>query len=316
MNLIDQVLKREEFKQQPPVLVDIGASGEVHAKWKRIAKYSLCISFDADDREMRYLVYESKSYRKQFVYNCIVAEKKSNEKDFYLTKSPFCSSMLEPDIASLSDYAFVEKFEIEKIVKLKTIDLPTVIAEQKISKIDWFKTDSQGTDLRLFQSMGEELIEKVIVAEFEPGLIDAYKGEDKLYMLLSYMDKKNFWIAGMNVLGSQRISRDTKHRKLNFLPDRFLKAIIRTSPGWAEMIYFNSFKMDHLFGKRDFLLAWVFAVVQKQYGFALEIAMKGNEKFKDPFFTRLEKHAHAKIKSRILNIPFFYARIILERIFN
>ncbi|MCX6291571.1 MAG: hypothetical protein NT126_07380, partial [Bacteroidetes bacterium] len=185
MNIIDKILTREEFQQQPPVLIDIGASGEVHAKWKKIAKYSVCISFDADDREMGYVVQEAKNFRKHYVYNCIVAEKKSEASDFYLTHSPYCSAMLEPDIEKLNDYAFAELFEVEKKVRIKAIDLPSVISELSITKIDWFKTDSQGTDLRLFQSIGPELINKVLVAEFEPGLIDAYKGEDKLHALLA-----------------------------------------------------------------------------------------------------------------------------------
>jgi hypothetical protein len=316
MSLIDKVLSREEFVNHPPVLVDVGASGEVHSKWKKIARYSLCISFDADEREIGYLVRESKTYRKQYVYNCIVAEKKSESSDFYLTKSPFCSSALEPDVERLSDYAFVEKFEIERKVKLKTIDLPSVFNELKISKIDWFKTDSQGTDLRLFQSIGKEMIDKVIVAEFEPGFIDAYKGEDKLYMLLAYMDDKNFWIANINVLGSQRINRNTKYKKIKFIPNRLLKAVIRDSPGWAEIVFFNSFKQENLFDKRDYLLSWVFAVIQKQYGFALDIALKGKEMFNDPIFPKMENFAFNKIKLGILNIPSFYIRIIFKRIFS
>src|SRR6185369_10344163 len=213
MSLIDKILEREEFIANPPVLIDIGASGEVHAKWKKFARHSICISFDADDREIGYLVHDSKTFKKQIVYNCIVSANKSGSMDFYLTKSPFCSSTLEPDLKNLDDYAFVEKFELDKKVKLKTIDLPTVFKEHEIKKIDWFKTDSQGTDLRLFKSIGEDLINHVIVAEFEPGFIDAYKGEDKLYMLLTYMDKKNFWLSDMKVLGSQRISRETKNKK-------------------------------------------------------------------------------------------------------
>ena len=51
--------------------------------------------------------------------------------------------------------------------------------ELEIKSFDWFKTDSQGTDLRLFKSIGETLIPKIIVAEFEPGFINSYLGEDK-----------------------------------------------------------------------------------------------------------------------------------------
>lgn len=316
MSLIDKVLSREEFRLMPPVLVDIGASGEVHAKWRKIARHAVCISFDADEREIGYLVHTAKTFKKQIVYNCIVTEKKSEAMDFYLTRSPFCSSTLAPDIEKLSDYAFVDKFEVDKKVQLKTIDLPTVIKEHNLTKIDWFKTDSQGTDLRLFKSIGEEMINRVIVAEFEPGFIDAYKGEDKLYMLLAYMDKKNFWLADMKVLGSQRINRETKNVKLGSIPARLMKAVLRNSPGWAEVVYFNSFTDEDLFDKRDYLLAWVFAVIQKRYGFAMDIAMKGKRKFNDVVFSEMEKFSQRRIFLRMFNVPFFYANLIFERIFR
>ena len=49
--MIDKILSRPEFQTEPPVLVDVGASGELHARWKPFAKYAVCIAFDADDRD-------------------------------------------------------------------------------------------------------------------------------------------------------------------------------------------------------------------------------------------------------------------------
>jgi len=65
MSLIDKVLTRKEFEDKPPVLLDIGASGTIHKKWKRIAKYSICIAFDADTRDFNPEPEIAKKYRKQ-----------------------------------------------------------------------------------------------------------------------------------------------------------------------------------------------------------------------------------------------------------
>ncbi|MCX6897028.1 MAG: hypothetical protein NTZ16_16390, partial [Verrucomicrobia bacterium] len=177
-------------------------------------------------------------------------------------------------------------------------------------------TDSQGTDLRLFQSIGPELINKVLVAEFEPGLIDAYKGEDKLHALLAYMDKNNFWLSDMTVKGSQRISRSTKNIKLNSFQMKSIRALIKESPGWAEVLYFNTFKQDQLFNLRDLLLGWVFATLQKQHGFALDIAVIGTEKFSDPVFNELEKHSLNMISQGTLNLPSYIIRKSIEKFFR
>ena len=50
MKIIQKVLESVYFENKPPVLIDIGASGEINAKWKAIASYSVCIAFDADER--------------------------------------------------------------------------------------------------------------------------------------------------------------------------------------------------------------------------------------------------------------------------
>jgi len=46
---------------------------------------------------------------------------------------------------------------------------------------------------------------KILVADFEPGIIDAYEGEDKLHQLMAYMDKDPFWVSSMEIKGTKRI---------------------------------------------------------------------------------------------------------------
>jgi hypothetical protein len=119
--MIDMVLQRQEFIEAPPVLLDIGASGAIHRKWRTIAKYSIGIAFDADVREMNYAIKESSGYKKLYLFNRLVTDSPSSETDFYLTRSPYCSSLLRPDEKSIANWAFADLFEVEKTVKLKSI---------------------------------------------------------------------------------------------------------------------------------------------------------------------------------------------------
>ncbi|HMH32288.1 MAG TPA: hypothetical protein VK543_04615, partial [Puia sp.] len=93
MKIIDTVLQSPCFADQPPVLIDIGASGELNAKWKAIAKYAICIAFDADDREFQITEQVNKNYKKLISFNRIVTTEQFEQADFYLTASPFCSSL-------------------------------------------------------------------------------------------------------------------------------------------------------------------------------------------------------------------------------
>lgn len=314
MDIIDKILLREEFKNNPPVLIDIGASGEIHAKWKKIAKYAVCIAFDADDREMSFVENETSSFKKLLIINRIVTDKEDSEIDFYLTKSPFCSSTLHPDIEKLKPWSFQSLFEVNKKVKLKAITLVKALREANISKIDWFKTDTQGTDIRLFKSLPEEIRLDILAAEFEPGIIDAYKGEDKLFMLMETMNQSGFYMSNIQIKGTQRISPEIK----NSFPKIHQKAMekcLNISPCWGEVTYLNTLTHDH-HNKRAYLLSYVFAIIEKQYGFAAEIADKAIINFNEPVFHELKEYAVSKIKINNLKWPFVKIKRGIDKIFR
>ena len=259
-----------------------------------LAKYSVCIAFDADDRDFQFVEKESKDYRRLYVFSQIVTDIEADELAFYLTKSPYCSSTLMPDHERVQDWEFAQLFEVQKIIQLKAVVLKDVLARIGVKKIDWFKTDSQGTDLRLFKSLGQQIQSNTLIAEFEPGIIDVYKGEDKLHHLISYMDQMPFWMSDIHVCGCRRIDQDILRRLT--VVERTNLQTVRVSPGWAEVIYINTFH-DENFSKRDYLLGCIFAMTQKQYGFARELSIKGYEKFNDKDFKEIKSCVVAQIES-------------------
>jgi hypothetical protein len=307
--MIKEVLQRPEFEAQPPVLLDIGASGTIHRPWRKFAKYAICIAFDADERDFGYIQAESDKYRKLYIYNALVADKKSAGETFYLTQSPHCSSLLRPNPEGLREMAWAERFEIVKTIQLPTIDLPSVLSELKIDYADWFKTDSQGIDLRLFQSLKPEIRQKTLVAEFEPGIIDAYFGEDKLYKILETMHQEHrFWLADLVVKGVARISPATLKTVYS---NRFLQKLamfsLPRSADWGEMTFVNTLADEADFTLRDYLLQWVFTTNLGQHGFALGLAQRAQVKFKDVMLPRLERYTKSRIRWRVWRLGFFPA---------
>ena len=308
MSIIDKVLSRDEFKTDPPILVDIGASESLPKEWRRIAKYSICIAFDADDRAIGYIVNEKAKYRRLYTYNCIVSDKRGKKNTFYLTNSPYCSSLLKPDSESLKNWEFCDLFNIKRKVILNSITLPTVLKELNIKRVDWFKTDSQGTDLRLFKSLGESIINKLLVADFEPGIVNAYKSEDKLHNTLLYMDNLLFFVNDIKTGGSIRINEKIISSRFSKFERKILNKVLKKSPCWTEISYLNTFENIEKFNKRDFLLGWVFSLIKNQLCFALELAIKGRKKFKDPVFFQLEEYALKKINNRINFFPLYFLK--------
>lgn len=304
-SLIKQIFSREELLSDPPVLIDIGASEHIHKKWKSFAEYSICLAFDADERDFDYKEEENKKFKKLYTYNCIVSNYNSDESDFYLTKSPYCSSLLKPTNHNLEELLFSPLFKVEKVKKIKTVELSSVLKNLKINKIDWFKTDSQGIDLRLFENLDEEIKKRVMVSEFEPGFVNLYDNEDRLFSILSYMDTKNFWLSDFKVKGTPRIPFETfESLSKNNLYLKFLRESQKIAPTWAEMTYINDFKLKAFLNIREYLLGWLFATVENQHTFALNIAKKGIEKFDDEIFRTLEKQSILLIKRELYKLKF------------
>jgi FkbM family methyltransferase len=305
MHLIDKILSREEFQTQPPVLLDIGASGGIHFRWKRIARHCVCIAFDPDDREYGYIEKEQGNYKKLYVFNCVVSDTTTGARPFYLTKSPYCSSFLRPLTGKLAPYAYAEKFTVEKELQLPVRSLPDVMKELGLTYLDWFKTDAQGMDLRIFRSLGEEVIGRVKVAEFEPGILDAYEGEDKLHQVLAFMESRPFFLSDFKVKGASRVSPENI-RSLTGNP--FMQKLLAVShkkmAGWGELLFLGTFEGVEKMSLRDYLLTGVLAILNQEYGFALEIAQKAARLYEDPIIAELDRYARRGIWRSVLKLRF------------
>lgn len=314
--MIKTILDSPIFREKPPVLLDLGASGFIHKKWREIAPYSYCVAFDADTRKFGHSVSENSGFKKIFTVHKIVTDQLVDETDFYLTKSPYCSSALEPEWDKLSDWGFQSKFEVVEKIKLPATTIKKAISEIGIDYIDWFKSDTQGTDLRLFNSLENELIDKVLIAEFEPGYIDAYKGEDKMLTVLTQMkNDARFWLAGMTVKGAQRIS-SKNFTALSPLQQKFLQLHVKQTPGWAELTFAKTATSMEKLSLREFLLLYVFALIEKQYGFALELFQEAKKHHNDKLIDEGIRYAQGKLNIGIFGLPkafFTYIRLKKNR---
>lgn len=281
-SVIIKVLQHEEIVRKPPVLIDVGASGGLPEQWRLIAPFSISVAFDADTRDFRISESCAEGYKKLYAINRLLAAKTADEVNFYLTHSPHCSSSLLPDILALRPWAFCQLFDVQNVIKMSAVDLKSALLSIGVYYVDWYKSDSQGADLRIFSALSEETIEKVIVAEFEPGIIDAYIGEDKLHQLMKHMEQLPFWITSMQIKGSLRIQQDDL-ASLNFFQRKNIDSFLKMAPGWCEISYINNFEKEEM-GLREYLLGWVFSSIKREHGFALHLANIGQSRFRSHLF--------------------------------
>ena len=272
--IVGQLLVRHSLH---PVFIDIGASGPPRELWDPVARRSILVGFDPDLRE----IHEQTGtgfYRSVMVNEAVTPEKDRQQVTFFLTRSPFCSSTLEPDLKVQSESSIVESFHVERSVEVKATTLDAVLTRLHLDHVDWFKVDSQGTDLRLFNSLSRGLRERVLCVEIEPGLIAGYKGEDVFTDAHQNLVEQGFWLSDIKVCGSTRIRQSSIRRLQKLRPDVGVDEVssrCRTAPGWVEATYLRS--IDHLSRRGasvdEYVLLWAFALVGRQWGFALDVAL-------------------------------------------
>lgn len=278
--MFDQLLSKLEIH---PVLIDIGASLAPPGIWAPIAGHSVYVGFDPDLREMRTMT--DQAYRKTIIVNeAVTCDKGSTDARFYFTASPTCSSTLKPDAASLGEYLFADLFVVEREAGVRATTLDAVLDRLALPGVDWLKTDSQGTDLRLFESLKPDRRARVLALDMEPGLIDAYVGEDLFVDAHRKLLGSGFWLSDLEVQGTVKMRSSTLRRLKSMDPDPDLeKAVgsIKKSPGWVNARYLRTLPWlaQGDFGKRDYALLWVFACLDGQVGFAGDLAVEYEARF-------------------------------------
>ena len=286
-----------------PVLVDIGASGSPPSIWRPIASRSTYVGFDPDLRELTDQ-RDGEFRRGVTVPYAVTADADKADVRFFLTRSPFCSSTLRPDSASLSDFTFQDLFDIEREVSVKATTLKSVLDDLGLDRIDWLKADTQGTDLRLFESLPENVRARVLALDVEPGLIDAYEGEDLFVDTHRTLCSEGFWLSNLKVLGSVRARPSTLQdisRRYPGIGRKKIEAAVRETPGWCEARYLRTLPWlaERDGEKRDYILLWIFAALDAQYAFLLDVAAEFGRRFgRDSTAAALETQAIALIEAR------------------
>jgi FkbM family methyltransferase len=271
---IDQLLASQKIE---PVLVDIGASGGTPRIWQPIRTFSTYVGFDGDGREMHRK--QEDEFRKAIFVTEVITADCADEVTFFLTRSPYCSSTLRPNTLVTDNFLSADSFIVEREEKAKASSLSAVMDRLQLAQVDWLKIDTQGTDLRIYNNLRQELRDKLLAIDIEPGLRGAYVGED----LFSDVHKKlvgdGYWLSNLKVCGLVRMRKSTLDwlaaRDASMTPDSAAQAV-RTTPGWTECRYLRSLESlrDTSAPQRSYVLLWVFALIDKQYGFCMDTALE------------------------------------------
>ena len=163
----------------------IGSSGSNFLNWIDIAEASKLIMVDADNKNSSNMKY----FKNIKIINSLISYKTGNS-NFYSTKDPECSSLLEPNSSEYSNWYGRHRFKIKTKNKVKVDSINFFLKKNKINYIDWLVIDVQGIDLKIIKSINKNLRNKISIIDIEPGLHGIYKGEDNISKVFDFMTKE------------------------------------------------------------------------------------------------------------------------------
>ena len=265
-----------------PVLVDIGASGGSPKIWQSIRAHSTYVGFDGDDRDIRHP--QQLEFRRAHFVHEVITPNGDQEITFYLTRSPYCCSTLRPNPLVTENFLSADSFIVEREARMQASNLGQVLDRLSLDRIDWMKIDTQGTDLRIYSSLRHEIRNRMLAIDAEPGLRGAYVGEDLFCDVHKQLVADGFWLSNLKVCGLVRMRKSTLAELAaadgGFDPESVARSV-RPTPGWTECRYLRSLEsLANLSGeRRDYLLLWVFALIDQQWGFCMDLALEYARRF-------------------------------------
>jgi FkbM family methyltransferase len=185
-------------------VIDVGCSGGIQhviphfSKSRRFLPYTVFLDFfgfgPGEDELSR--LDSTKTYVKLF--NTVVTDKSGFEM-LYITRSPECSSLREPDTEIFSKY-FLGKnknwLEITDIRQVPAVTLNEVVQKDNIF-VDWLKIDSQGSEYEVLLGSTKAL-ETATVVIVETSTKKVYKDQKVLTDVFDLLARYDFDIAAIN----------------------------------------------------------------------------------------------------------------------
>ena len=312
MSLLERVMAEPELQAEPPVLVDVGAAGGVHPAWQKIARHAIGVGFEPDVREAAPLDAAQREFKKWiFCPGLAVPERPaSGQATLHLTKSPQCSSTLKPRTTELGEWSFAEFFAVTERRAFSATTLKEALTAQGIARVDWLKCDTQGLDLKLWQSLPAEWRARTLAVEVEPGIIDAYAGEEKLGDVLAALAGEPFWLAELTVGRVPRGRPALLEKYLGTGAATWVRRLAPGAPAWANAHFLRDFAREsEVLDRRAHLLGWVWATLAGQHSGALAVADAGARRFGGGFFDEMAAVSARSLRwAMVRGVPAMVAR--------
>lgn len=174
-------------------LVDIGASGGIHPRWKFLSDSDLyVIGFEPDEREFKNLPQK----KNQHWFNQGLSDKKQKE-IIYITNWQTNTSLFKPNFTLINHLSLKENdFKIVQEIEIPCDSLDNILNKKDINA-DILKIDTQGSELKILKGAKKQLLNSIIAVECEVEFVELYKNQPLFSDLDKYMHSLGFQLLDL-----------------------------------------------------------------------------------------------------------------------
>ena len=267
--VVHDLLRRHQIEF---TLLDLGASASSYEPFQKAAASALLIEVDPDTRDFA----GRDAQRKTMTVNRAITDSDTVDSvNLYLTKSPYCSSTLKPDMRRLRNFPYSDLFEVVGTSTVPATSLNRLSAEIH-RPFDWIKLDTQGTEYRILRSMNETLFERLLCCDVEISFYAHYENADTFPQFHDFMVESGFAIA--DILTVQERARIRRDDALELAARGVPQNLMKRWPTSPELRYIRSVNHDEPIDDLDrYLRIWAIAYFTGNYAYCYFLSARLSE---------------------------------------
>jgi len=173
-------------------VVNLGSGGDAPfalPPWARTG--SAIVEIDAADRPAG----DAAGYERRVTLSEVIAGSEIT-RTFTTRAFVSVSSLLEPKPELVAKYGVEREYKVVERTEVKTRTLPSLLAQEDITRVDLLKTDLEGLDFEVLTSCGP-LLDDALCIRCELRIEPFYEGEPKLHAALAAFDERGFDVQSL-----------------------------------------------------------------------------------------------------------------------